>query len=187
MIKIVKAIVKLYFKIVYKVRLEGEENLPETGGAVVIANHSTLKDPVILFCFLKRPVAFMAKEELFENKILAFILKKANAFPVNREKSDLKAVKTAIRTLKKGGLVGIFPQGTRVKEADAAQAKEGAVFIAQRSCVPVIPVAIKSDFKFRSELTVKIFEKVDVEPCEEKNMKALSENIFSGIADYISK
>ena len=111
---------------------------------------------MVLRTKIKREINFLAKKELFNNKILAFLLKKFNVIPVDRNKNDLKAYKQVIKNLRNGRLIGIFIEGTRKKDHDLAQAKNGAAMFAIKTNSPIIPVAIKSNFKLFSVVEISI-------------------------------
>lgn len=156
MYPVIKFIVKIFCKIVFFVRIEGKENIPKEGAAILAANHTSLWDPPVLIAALSRPMRTMAKSELFEHKMLAPFLRMAGAFPVKRGTADIAAIKTALKTLKDGGIFAIFPTGTRVKEGEGADAKAGVALIASKSGAPVIPVAIRGGFRAFRRVTIHI-------------------------------
>lgn len=181
------ACIKLYYKVAYRVKVEGIENFPKDKAAVVIANHMSMNDPVLLIGLFNGQINFMAKEELFRNKLLGWALKKFGAFPVNRQGNDLKAIKHSLKLLKDNKILGIFPQGTRMSSAEAEQAKGGAAFMAIKSQVPIVPIAIKGKFKFGSEITVKVFKKYETKDIsmEKEEMERVSNEAFSVITNYL--
>ena len=123
--------------------IHGKENL--TDEAVVLCpNHSNALDPILLACALRydMPLRIMAKKQLMEIPVLGWLIGKLGAFGVDRGNSDISAIKTAIRSLKEGWKLMIFPEGTRVKEGEEAEAKGGAAMIAIRSGVRMQPVYI---------------------------------------------
>lgn len=81
------------FKLFFRIKVNGRENLPKTGGVIMMSNHISAYDPPLLAAIFSRPVRFMAKKELFENPIIRFVLFLADAFPVDRSKNDITAVK----------------------------------------------------------------------------------------------
>ncbi len=134
-----------------KVRFEGIENLPREGAVVAIANHTHWTDPIYVALAyqktMKRHIYFMAKEELFHGRIITYLLRLAGVFPVSRAGNDLKAVKTALKHLRNGEILGIFPEGTRYHHADAeplADFKQGAVLIAYKGKAPVLPIGLEN-------------------------------------------
>jgi len=131
-------------RVLVRVRIHGAENLPTEGGVVVCANHISNFDPVILAAALPRQVRFMAKIELFKIPLLGGALKMLGAFPVDRGAMDVGAVKTSIKLLKEGELVGIFPQGTRhkAKPPHESSVRHGAGMFAAKSESTLLPVFI---------------------------------------------
>jgi len=135
----------LYFLFFLKWKINGKENRPAKGPLVIMSNHISALDPPVVGCIMNRQVYFMAKEELFKNRIVSWALKKIGAFPVKRGKPDLKAFKNAFMILKKGQVLGIFPEGTRYIPGSPGRAKSGAVIIPIKTRVPILPVGIKYD------------------------------------------
>lgn len=132
--------------ILFPWRVSGRENLPETGGVVICGNHTSFLDPilVILAATRKRQIRVMAKAELFRIPILNWILKGIEMIPVKRGMSDISAVKESLRVLRNGEPLLIFPEGTRVKGGEEVDGRPGAVVMAARANVPVIPVYIEA-------------------------------------------
>ena len=125
------------------VELRGTENL-EDEAAILCANHSSAWDPILLV--LAMPQSFnlriMAKKQLFSIPLVRWFLRNMGVFPVDRGNSDIGAVKTAIKSLKDGFSLLIFPEGTRVKDPGHAEVKGGAAMMAIRSGVDMVPVFI---------------------------------------------
>jgi 1-acyl-sn-glycerol-3-phosphate acyltransferase len=137
----VRAIAGTVLPLLFRTRLIGMDNVP-AGGALLAGNHVSYMDPVILWSISPRPVHFMAKAELWENRMLAWLLPRFWSFPVKRGEPDRTAIVHATEVLTSGGLVGVFPEGTRA--GDGSQTREahgGAAFIALRAGAPVVPVA----------------------------------------------
>ena len=136
----------VYFALlpIYRLKVKGAEKIPE-GAAVVCGNHTARVDAVVLFLALflngNRP-AIIGKSELFRNPIARWFFTYMGAFPVDRGKADLMAIKKALTVLKQGQKLIIFPEGTRVKEGMSGEAKSGAAMMAVRTGSPVLPVYI---------------------------------------------
>ena len=130
-------------RLLHPVTVQGLENLPRHG-ALLVANHASNWDPLVLATALPMDyrLRVMGKEELFQNPILAWVIRVGGAFPVNRGGADIQAVKTAIQSLKQGWNLLIFPEGTRVKDPGHAEVKGGAAMMAIRSGVDMVPVFI---------------------------------------------
>lgn len=131
--------------IFYPWRTKGKEHIPEEGGAVLCANHTSFLDPILvmLAATKKRPLHIVAKAELFKVPVLNWILKGIGVIPVKRGLSDVGSFKACLRVLHDKGLLLIFPEGTRVKEGQAVDARAGAVVMAARAGVPVMPVYVE--------------------------------------------
>lgn len=154
--RIALPLVGFFFRLVYPLKIVGREHIPE-GAALVCGNHSSYADPVMAaIAFTGRhPLHFMAKADLFQKPFLHWVLKKAEAFPVERGKADVAAIRTAMKYLKNGEKVMLFPQGKRVREHEMADAKTGAAMIAIRTGVPIVPMYIVEKRRiFRKNLLV---------------------------------
>lgn len=145
------------------VRVYGRKNYRIKSGSVVICNHKSNWDPIVLGHSIRyKPVCYLAKEELVKNKVAAFFLKRLHVVPVARGKGDLKAVKTALKLLKEGNMLGIFPEGTRSPDGNIGEFESGAALMALRADVPVVPAYIKGNYKLFRPVKVYIGEPVDL-------------------------
>ena len=127
----------------YGFHVEGTARVPREGGLVVAVNHISTLDPPMMGAAMPREISFMAKKELFDFFPQALLFRGLHAFPVDRTRSDVGAIKEAMRRLKAERVVGIFVQGTR--NTGDADALDGAAFLAQRAGVPLLPAAIFRD------------------------------------------
>ncbi|HEY9613565.1 lysophospholipid acyltransferase family protein [Allocoleopsis sp.] len=123
-------------------RIYGTENVPQQGPLLVVSNHASDFDPPILSCCVQRPVAYMAKEELFRIPILKQAIALYGAYPVKRGAADRTAIRSAIECLQAGWAVGVFLQGTRTPDARIPDPKLGAALIAAKVKVPLLPVSL---------------------------------------------
>lgn len=128
----------------------GADNLPSEGGVIIAANHMSNWDPPFLASFLARPVGYMAKQELFEIPIFGTVIRWLFAFPVRRGAADRSAVKAAVKELRAGRCVGIFPEGTRSKDGEIHHFGAGVALLASMSGAPVVPAAIIGTDKMRN-------------------------------------
>ncbi|WP_317853863.1 lysophospholipid acyltransferase family protein [Chakrabartyella piscis] len=159
MFAIVKFFVKIWYFIMFDVTVLGRENVPKEGNAVICANHFSAYDPLSAAIYLKRLPRFMAKKELFDSGLGRWFFGSIKVFPVDREAvMDMKAFKMALNVLKSGEMLGIFAEGTRVKEGEDKEAKGGAALFALKGNAPIIPVAISGEFKFRSKVVIEYGE-----------------------------
>ena len=114
--KIVRAILDFFFFIVFRLHVEGRENVPEKGAIIVAPNHKSYWDPPMIgVAFKTRIVHFMAKEELFKNPVFGWVIRQLGTFPVRRGVTDRAAIRQAVKVLKDGYPLGIFPEGTRIR------------------------------------------------------------------------
>lgn len=142
----VRLILWIFFKILFRFKRVGQENIPTEGPVIIASNHVSYLDPIIVAISSPRPVSFMAKAELFQKPLLGRIISKLNAFPVQREKADVDAIKAALWVLRKGEVLGLFPEGTRIRNGSLGEAEPGVARLAMRSGAIVIPMAIKGTF-----------------------------------------
>ncbi len=126
----------------FRVKIYGAENVPAKGSFIVVSNHASNLDPPILSSAIGRPVAFMAKEELFKIPILKNLIKLYGAYPVNRTSADRQAIRSAIAALEQGWAIGIFLEGTRTNDAKVNDPKLGAALIAAKFGVGALPVSL---------------------------------------------
>lgn len=152
------------FKTLFGFRVYGKENIPKKGGFIIASNHASNLDPGIIGSAIPRVLSFMAKEELFRNKIFGWILWKVHAFPVKRGGADLFSIKEAIKRLKNGSGILLFPQGGRRDSIAASEVKGGVGFLASKADVPVIPAFIfgSSDALPRGRKTPNFFKPINV-------------------------
>jgi len=136
-------ILKLLFKIFFRLRIVGSVNCPKTGPLIIAPNHTSFLDPLIAGFAVPRPVNFMARRSLFRNRIFGNIIKSVNAFPLRREGADVGAMRTAIDKLCHGKAVLIFPEGTRSKDENLGVARAGIGFLAASSGANILPCYIK--------------------------------------------
>ena len=179
-------LMKIVFTIKYKLDIHGNTRLPETP-LVICANHINLWDPILLAIIFDRPIRFMAKKELFENKILGFLLYKFGAFPVDRENVNVKTIKDAIKLVKNNEVLGIFPEGTRVQTVSEENMKTGVAMIASRAGADVIPVFINSNYKFRSKVEVFVRDKMAISSFDDVSKDIRNKAITRAIYENIYK
>ena len=138
----VRAICWLILKIFWRMEVIGIENLPESGGMIIASNHVSYLDPAVLASSLNRKIYFITKKEVFKNTFISFIFKNLNAISVDRGNADILAFKKAINILREEKVLGIFPEGTRSSNGELQELKLGAIKIAMKTGVPILPVGI---------------------------------------------
>ncbi|MBQ7033931.1 MAG: 1-acyl-sn-glycerol-3-phosphate acyltransferase [Clostridia bacterium] len=162
--KIARKLAWLLAKVIFFFQTENTEIVPKEGGAVICANHRSFWDPVLLAAAIKRPMAYIGKEELFRNKIFGWLLRQLHCYPVQRGGGDMAVVKTAVTLLKKGEVLVVFPEGERIRKGKKPHPKPGAFRLAMMAGVPVIPAGIGGSFKVFRKMRLAIGEKIDTLP-----------------------
>lgn len=130
------------FTVCFRGRVFGRENVPLQGGVLLLCNHQSFLDPVLATYGLNRECHYMARDSLFRNKYFRRLIESLNAFPIRRGAADLAAIRESIRRLKGGGLLTAFPEGTRTPDGCVQAMHAGAVLIARRAGVPIVPTLI---------------------------------------------
>ncbi|SMO68650.1 lysophospholipid acyltransferase family protein [Melghirimyces algeriensis] len=138
-----QSIVRFFAKLYHRLEVTGLEHIPKEGPFLLVGNHISYLDPFYIAGFLPRRVSFMAKEESFSHPLTKWFLRKVDAFPVNRDIADVQAIRTALKRLQQGEVVGIFPEGGRRDADSIQQLKEGAAYLAVRQNVPILPAYIE--------------------------------------------
>jgi 1-acyl-sn-glycerol-3-phosphate acyltransferase len=126
----------------FRGKVYGEEKVPQQGPLIIVSNHGSYFDPPILSCAVRRPVAYMAKEELFRIPLLKQGIEMYGAYPVKRGAGDRGALRAAIKALQDGWTVGIFLEGTRTTDGRIRHPKLGAALISAKTQVHILPVSL---------------------------------------------
>ena len=177
--------------LIYRIRVVGRENIPSDGGYILCCNHTHFMDVAFLVTVFPQKIRFMAKEELFSGKG-AWFVKAMGAFPVARGTGTggISAIHTAEKILQGGGVMGIFPEGTRSRDGRPHKAKSGVAVIAAGSGAPVLPVSIyyEGNLKLFKKITVNIGPAIPPEALRmEENNRAELRRVSSMIMDNITK
>ena len=136
----------IYYSVVFRLKVEGRENIPRSGPVLLCSNHMAKRDPVMLGVAVpRRQVCYMAKEELFRNGFLGGLLRGLGAFPVVRGGGGADALQNAYRLLDENAMVGVFIEGHRSKDGLLQKPKTGAALLAYRTKAPVLPVCITTE------------------------------------------
>lgn len=180
-----KVVVSGVFRPLYRIDAVGVENIPKEGGILLVCNHISDLDPIVLGLTNPRPIHFMAKQELFKIPIFRSIISRLYAFPVNRGKSDRKALRTGLKVLNDGNILGLFPEGTRHKTGELGKGLAGAGFFALRTNAQVVPCAIIGPYKVFSKIRVVYGKPIDME--ELRKNKASANEVTEIIMNEIRK
>ena len=139
---IVRAVLQPALRLYFRVARIGREHVPAEGGVILAANHRSFLDPWVIGVCLRRPIYFVAKQELFHNRFLGWFLNSLGAFPLRRGASDEESVATALALLERGAAVVIFPEGTRNRSGPLRAPRRGVGRLALESGAPVVPIAV---------------------------------------------
>ncbi|GCL40721.1 lysophospholipid acyltransferase family protein [Dolichospermum planctonicum] len=126
----------------FRGKIYGAENVPQSGAVIIVSNHASYFDPPIVSSCVRRPVAYMAKEELFKVPVLAQAIKLYGAYPVSRGTADRNAIRAALEYLENGWAVGVFLEGTRTPDGRISDPKRGAALLAAKAKAPFLPVCL---------------------------------------------
>lgn len=161
----------------FRGRIYGAQKVPHTGPILVVSNHASYFDPPIVSSCVRRPVAYMAKEELFKVPILKQAIQLYGAYPVSRGKSDRTAIRAAMKYLEDGWAVGVFLEGTRTPDGRIADPKRGAALLAAKANAPLLPISLWGTEKIvqkgvltprRVPVTVRIGDLIDAPSSTDK-------------------
>lgn len=179
-----------FFKWYYNPTIIGKENIPKDGAILIVGNHKHLYDQCLSIISTKRFIKYMAKREYFDNKKTRWFFKAVGCISVDRSVHDGKAKNEAIETLKNGGAIGLFPEGTRNKTQEfLLPFKFGAVSMAKKTDAYLVPFGITGNYVFRSKNLVikygKPFKVTDMELEEANNL--LYETVKKLMEDTLEK
>lgn len=158
---IVKGAIFIFLKVVYRAKAIGTKNIPKEGPVIFCGNHRSYLDPPLILATGKRDMKFLAKQELFENKFLAFLGKVFEAIPVKRDEKDFAAIKTTLKDLKQGKCITLFPEGTRNGIKKGERIKDGVAFFAIQSGAKVVPCGIKGGEKGNRRMVITYGEPME--------------------------
>lgn len=172
-------------RLIWRPRYRNIVAVPAIGAAVICANHTFALDPLLIAISISRPVHFLTKEELYRNPLLHFIFQRSNMIPVKRGQNDRQAMRTSLKYLNQGEILGVFPEGTRSKTAELLEFYDGAVYFAMKTGAPLIPAAIIGQYRWFAPMQVVYGEAITVEKAETPDreiMHHLTERLSSEIA-----
>ena len=171
-------------KVVYRMEVHGLENVPKDNAYIVAPNHLSTLDPPMVASFLPRPVAFMAKKELFKNPFLRWWLDWLGAFAVDRENLSVSTIRTVLTIKKTDWVFGIFPQGTRQEPGIISDITKGFASLAKSTTCGILPIGLVGTEKarympFSGKIIIKIGEIIpyseNVEEMVEKWIESIQE------------
>lgn len=166
---VIKALIRAFYKVVFRLEKVGEENVPMEGPVILCANHLNMWDAVGLVTATKRKINFIAKEDLFHNGFLNWLAHVFDVIPIKRGMRDMEAMKRNLTTLKNGEALGLFPEGTRRGLEKGAKVQNGAAYMALKTKVKVVPVGIQGAFKPFTKVTLNYGMPLDFTKYPNKN------------------
>lgn len=123
-------------------RIRGAEKIPASGGGLILANHSSFLDPLMIGLPLRRPVSYLARDNLFKVPVIGWILRNTYVKPINRDSAGTAVIRETVNRLDQGFLCGMFPEGTRSTTGEVGEFKPGFVALARRMELPIYPVGL---------------------------------------------
>jgi len=142
-----RALLRIFTTVWFDLKVYGTENVPQTGGVLLVSNHLSFLDPPLIGVQLRRKASYLAKSGLFENPVFGWIIRNCNAFPVRQGEGDVGAVKETIRRLREGHMLTVFPEGGRSEDGELQPILNGAALVVRKAQVPIVPIAIEGSFK----------------------------------------
>ena len=184
---VVRGAIYIWCKIYYRAKIIGLENIPKNEPLIFVGNHRTYLDPPLMVATAKRDMRFLAKEELYQNKFLAFLGWVFEAIPVKRDEKDVSAIKESLKSLKNGMSIALFPEGTRNGLEKGQKAKDGVAFFAIRSGAKVLPCGIKGGTKENRQVTITYGKPLDYTKYKGSKDKEILDKVTEEIMNDIIK
>ena len=182
---IVRGAIYIYCKIVYRMKIVGKNNIPKDEPIIICGNHRSFLDPPLIVVTCGRYARFLAKEELTENKFLAFLGYIFDAILVKRDSKEVKALKDSLQTLKDGNCLALFPEGTRNGLEKGEKVKDGAAFFAVRTGAKVLPVGISGGEKPFKKVVIKYGKPLDFSEYKNTKDKEILDQVTNKIMESI--
>lgn len=165
----IKCILGFFYRIIYRPKMIGLENIPKDEGFIICANHVNYLDAAGLVLCNKFKVRFIGKADLLRFKTLAYLARIFDIIPVKRDTGDISSIKICLKALKNKQILGIFPEGTRKGMAKNVQIKNGAVYLAEKAKVKIVPVGVNGSFKPFTKIIFNYGKPIDVEEIKNKS------------------
>lgn len=145
--KFCRMCLRMHMTVTYFGRVYNRKYVPDDGPVILVSNHQSFLDPVIVGYGLDREVNYMARDSLFRNPVFGWFIRSVNAFPIRRGEADMRAIKETFRRLKDGKVVLMFPEATRTSNGKITPFKPGLALLAQKAQAAVVPVVIDGAFE----------------------------------------
>jgi glycerol-3-phosphate dehydrogenase (NAD(P)+) len=152
---IVRVSFQIFFLIYFRMQRIGREYIPKRGPVIIASNHRSFLDPFVIACMARRPMYYVAKQEIFVGRVISWLLTALGAFPVLRGASDSETIITAKAILERGDIVLIFPEGTRTRPGALGTPRRGVGRLALETGAPVVPVAVIGTESIRKGMLIR--------------------------------
>ena len=134
-------------KLFFHFEVKGRENIPKNGGFVLVSNHSSFLDPILLSISCPRILNYVARDSLFRNPVFGWGLLDVGVFPVKRWSADVSAIRDSVRRLKAGRGLAIFPEGARSPDGQIRDFSQGFALLADKAGVPIVPARVIGSYR----------------------------------------
>jgi 1-acyl-sn-glycerol-3-phosphate acyltransferase len=141
-----QVICRLVTTLLFDLKVSGKENIPKTGGVLLLSNHQSYLDPVLIGVQLRRPLSYLGKSELFKNPMVSWLFRHLNAIPLQLGAGDIHALRETIKLLKEGHILTIFPEGSRTDTGELLPLQPGFTLVVRKAGVPIVPVVLEGSF-----------------------------------------
>lgn len=138
-----RVLCRIFTTLYFNLHVYGLHHVPDEGGVLLVSNHQSVLDPVLVGVRIRRPLSYMARASLFRNPFFGWLIKTLNAFPVHLGRGDTGAIKESIARLKAGQILTMFPEGHRTWDGNLLPIQPGVALIVRRAGVPVVPVVVE--------------------------------------------
>ncbi|TDY50755.1 1-acyl-sn-glycerol-3-phosphate acyltransferase [Alicyclobacillus sacchari] len=156
--RLARTVVTTFFRLCYRIRVEGLEHVPPSGGVIIASNHLSNLDPPLLGVTIPRYIRFMGKAELFQISVLRALFSALGGFPIQRGRIDKQGIRTAISIVQEGGCLVMFPEGHRSKTGELGPLMPGIASIAKKSNATVVPTGIVGPYRLFGRVTIRFGE-----------------------------
>jgi 1-acyl-sn-glycerol-3-phosphate acyltransferase len=144
--KCLQTFARIFTTLMFDLKVYGAHRIPQEGGVLLVSNHQSYLDPVLVGVRIKRPLSYLAKSELFKFAPFAWLISSLGAFPVKQGAGDVGAMKETIARLQEGHALNIYPEGTRTLDGELQPIEKGIALVVRKAKVPVVPVVIDGSF-----------------------------------------